>query len=74
MGIGTKRANIYFDVITAYEFDSLMAQGELYHDTATKVSGRASQGRVRGLGIVSKTAIKTFGDEILKFEVELLGG
>ncbi|XXG64283.1 hypothetical protein AAC387_Pa05g2276 [Persea americana] len=45
MGIGTKRANIYFDVITAYEFDSLMAQGELYHDTATKVSGRASQGR-----------------------------
>ncbi|RWR73425.1 putative LRR receptor-like serine/threonine-protein kinase RKF3 [Cinnamomum micranthum f. kanehirae] len=46
------------DVITAYESDNSVAQGDFDHDAVAKVFGRDSRGRVRGLGIVSKTAIK----------------
>ncbi|XXG82888.1 hypothetical protein AAC387_Pa10g0766 [Persea americana] len=46
------------DVIIACESDSSVAQCDLDHDAVTKVFGRDSRGRVRGLGTVSKTALK----------------
>ncbi|RWR90845.1 endoglucanase 17-like protein [Cinnamomum micranthum f. kanehirae] len=71
------------DVITAYESDSSVAQGDLDHDAVTKLSfyylliiisfdvfGRDSQGRVRGLRTVSKTAIKHSAPYKRAFEEE----
>ncbi|XXG81828.1 hypothetical protein AAC387_Pa09g2389 [Persea americana] len=40
------------DVITAYEYDNSVAQGDLDLDAITKVFGRDSRGRVHGVGIV----------------------